>query len=331
MRNEGNTPEDVRAQAADWFARLKSVPVSRDTLEQFRAWRKQASHSEAFDEVETFWNASGEVGERPRVLAAIDAAMAGGGPAARRRSIGRTTKLVVGALGVVGAAALVAALTLVNRGDLYLTTVGQQSVVTLEDGSRVALDTDTKLEVRYSKDAREIVLERGQALFTVAHAPARPFTVTAGGTHVVATGTQFEVNRMNASTEVTLVEGRVRVSDAGGRAPFVLNPGQQARLRVARAPDVRPVNVSTATAWTHGRIIFDGVPLEDAVAEVNRYTARPIRLAPGLQADRKLSGTFDTGDIDSFVTAATELLPIRAERASDGTVRLIDASSDGHK
>src|SRR3546814_12347546 len=74
-----------------------------------------------------------------------------------------------------------------------------QHDVALEDGSRVRLDTNSALVVRYSRKHRDVVLERGRAQFDVAHAPQRPFTVHAGPGTVRAVGTQFQVQIGRAS------------------------------------------------------------------------------------------------------------------------------------
>src|SRR3546814_951836 len=79
----------------------------------------------------------------------------------------------------------------------YATAIGQQHDVALEDGSRVRLDTNSALVVRYSRKHRDVVLERGRAQFDVAHAPQRPFTVHAGPGTVRAVGTQFQVRHQD--------------------------------------------------------------------------------------------------------------------------------------
>src|SRR3546814_4203377 len=84
----------------------------------------------------------------------------------------------------------------------YATAIGQQHDVALEDGSRVRLDTNSALVVRYSRKHRDVVLERGRAQFDVAHAPQRPFTVHAGPGTVRAVGTQFQVRHQDDAVQV---------------------------------------------------------------------------------------------------------------------------------
>src|SRR5690606_5015875 len=75
----------------------------------------------------------------------------------------------------------------------YATKVGERLNVRLEDGSIVALNTATVLEVAYSPGRRDVRLVRGQALFEVARNHDRPFIVTAGDRRVTALGTAFDV------------------------------------------------------------------------------------------------------------------------------------------
>lgn len=313
----------VEAQAAQWFARLKSLPVSRETLQQFFAWQRNETHAAAFDAVERLWSSAGDLGHRPAIVAATHDALS--------RKVKR--RLPSWSLRPAFAAVAVIVLLLLGSGatywalrpaaNAYATGIGQQSVVALEDGSKVTLDTDSRIVVRFDKDGRTVVLSQGQAYFTVAHDRARPFHVEAGDTGVLATGTQFNVRRDGTAVDVTLVEGSVRVASPGASSA-TLRSGQQLLLRPDRAPVVRTVDAGTATAWKQGRIVLDGWTLGRALVEVNRYTPRPVRLGASRFADARLSGTFDVGDIENFVAATTALLPLSAERDADGSIRLID-------
>ena len=96
----------------------------------------------------------------------------------------------------------------------YETRIGEQRDVLLSDGSRVTLNTNTALSVHYSKGRRFLVLERGEALFSVAHNTARPFDVAAAGTLTRAVGTEFNVDMRNTKVTVSVLEGVVQVSTA---------------------------------------------------------------------------------------------------------------------
>ncbi|MFB2350973.1 FecR family protein, partial [Priestia megaterium] len=121
------------------------------------------------------------------------------------------------------------------------------------DGSRLRLDADSRARVRLSAERRDVELLEGRAFFDVAHDAARPFVVKAGATSVRALGTRFEVGRTGPAVEVTLVEGKVQVEDAGAKAAVILAPGDQAVVeRPAAAPRLAKVDAAAETSWTTG-------------------------------------------------------------------------------
>lgn len=100
------------------------------------------------------------------------------------------------------------------RPEVYSTGIGEQRSLTLADGSTIALNARSRVEVRYTEDRRSVELVEGQALFQVAKNPRRPFVVRAGDARVRAVGTAFDVWRGRSGTVVTVVEGRVAVGHA---------------------------------------------------------------------------------------------------------------------
>ncbi|AQR63612.1 hypothetical protein BZG35_16950 [Brevundimonas sp. LM2] len=326
MSDPDTTGEAAAREAAEWHARLGVRPVSAATLEAFRLWRRSPANAEAYRGVEAVWRTSGRLSADAEVQALTQATL----ERTRGRSNPRWTPraAVLVAVSVLAAAGFVF-MQLSPRG-VYETEIGGRRVVALEDGTRVQLDTDTRLKVRFNGTERRVMLEQGQALFTVAHDAGRPFTVAAGGTEVTALGTVFDVRRERAGARVTLVQGSVAVSDAGPREPrrWRLAPGQQ--LRTA-AVDPKPVAIDPAveTSWAQGRLVFRNAPLRDAVAEVNRYLPEEIVLAPGPVADVQVNGVFATGDRDAFVAAVSDLFGLSVERQADGRVRLGASSAGG--
>jgi transmembrane sensor len=320
MNQTGDQQDVARAEAADWFARLKSLPVSRETLEGFFAWRREPAHAEAFAAVERVWAQAGLIAD-DRAIAALtaDAYRRAG-----RRYPGRGWfKLVPMAAVVIALGVLGTVLSWDRGAQGYTTRIGEQSVVTLDDGSKITLDSDSRIVVRLSGGARRIELDHGRALFAVAHDANRPFTVRAGGTEVLATGTRFDVRRQGDLTDVTLVEGKVEVRSPDATVtPLVA--GQQWTRRADRSPIVRSVEASAEIAWTERRLVFDGTGLAAAIAEVNRYTTRPIRLDTARHAEDQVSGSFRMGDASSFAAAVAGLLPLDAVEQADGSIRLVD-------
>ena len=291
------------AEAAVWLARLQGDARTPEREAAFREWlRADPAHQKAFERATDIWAELPQMSE-PRRSAPATATV--------RKPTQRAPLYAMAAVLLVAAA--VATLLWVLRPAAYSTRIGEQKVATLEDGSRIALNTDSSVEVRYSKRERLVQLDRGEAMFEVAHNVARPFLVRAGDKQIRAVGTSFVVRRDGDTVTVTLLHGKVAVTDARatqagpGPAPTYLNPGDRLRA-VAEAPvriDTQPAEA--ATAWRRGQAFFSDTPLSDAVAEMNRYGGPRLILAdPGI-ASLKVSGVFATNDTGEFAHAVATL------------------------
>lgn len=317
----------VRDEAAQWYAKLNNTMISTDALRDFRAWRKDPACDEAYLEIEAFWGRVGKLEQDQDIRRAADEALARpskGGPLARPGG-----RALAGAVLVAGIGVALAFGWQAYSGTSYRTKVGEQRLVRLEDGSRVRLDTDSQVRVRLGSSERAIELVSGQAFFEVAHDAARPFVVRADGASVTALGTRFDVSRTATGVEVTLVEGKVRVDGeaAGAPASWTLTPGQQVATGPARAePKVRTVDAAAATSWTTGRLVFRGAPLAAAIAEVNRYSPRKIVLEDPKLAATPVTGVFDSGDTDAFVTAVSDVYDLRVDAVGEREIRLKPAA-----
>jgi transmembrane sensor len=214
--------------------------------------------------------------------------------------------------------------------EVYSTRAGERRIVTLADGSRIALDSRSEVRVHYTPDARELVLASGQARFDVAHDALRPFSVSAAGNKVVATGTAFNVDLFASSLFVTLIEGHVVVLAEPARSTalasleprLVLDAGEQLVLSPSAPPSIAVVNVERATAWENGEIIFENERLANVVARINRYARAPVTIADEPTAELRISGVFHTGDVDGFVATLASYLPVRPEKGPDGATLL---------
>jgi transmembrane sensor len=187
-------------------------------------------------------------------------------------------------------------------------------MLNLDDGTRVELNTDTQLLVKYDHHTRTVVLKSGEAYFQVAH-EHRPFMVFAGERKILALGTAFTVRRDGSSDEaltVTLIEGRVVVAPVNADPGLVpapsptvtlLNAGQRLRTRAHAKPTVDTPSIEKATGWMRGQLIFDHTPLREAAAEFSRYNKIKITVASPEAAEIPIGGIFRIGDSRSFARA----------------------------
>ncbi|WP_189487354.1 FecR family protein [Asticcacaulis endophyticus] len=204
----------------------------------------------------------------------------------------------------------------------YKTGIGEQRTVRLDDGTRLVLNTNSVLKVDFEKGIRRVRLERGEALFNVAHDKQRPFVVEANDGYVEAVGTLFVVRSEARGMEVTLLSGLVDIGhgEFNSSAKISLTPGDRWRETGAASVLDRP-KIETVTAWRNGEIIFDETPLNVAVAEVNRYTKKPIVLSDNRTAQRKISGVVRIAEPEIFVETVAGVYDLRVNN-SDKAVTL---------
>ncbi|GGY35763.1 FecR family protein [Pseudoduganella albidiflava] len=255
------------------------------------------------------------------VLAAMEAA-----PPAR----GRRAFVLGGALAAGIAALAVTSLAPDLLGPVtYETARGEFRKVQLADRSTVSINSASLVEVRLTDAQRRVALTQGEAWFEVAKDRARPFVVEAGDLRVRAVGTAFSVRRHAQGAEVLVTEGVVEVWANGGTAPrrrvgaggLVLVSGDGSGPRV----DTDPAEVARRLAWREGKVVFQNQPLDDAVAEFNRYNTRQIVVADPALRRKPLVGHYRIDQPEEFANDVHALLnvpvAIRADTIQIGTAR----------
>jgi transmembrane sensor len=320
---------DIDEEAATWIWRMDSATVDAGDRQAFDAWlRQDPRHRRAAAELSAVWGALDGLAEAKRgekIATFTNAAKPALLPSTQRWWFAAAAML---------AAIAVGAMWLQKGSELQTlaTAVGQQRDVTLADGSIVTLNTNTIVETDLRRRTREIYLRKGEAHFQVAHDRSRPFLVHAGDAVVRAVGTAFEVRVMtDQHVDVVVDEGRVEVR-ATAQEPVsqklpattvrALNAGE--RLSTAsRDFAVVPITaqqLSSELAWREGAIIFDGEPLSEAIAEIERYTDARIIVSDPQIAALRVGGRFRTGDVQEFFNALQTALPVSIRHSSAGVV-----------
>ncbi|KQY88241.1 FecR domain-containing protein [Pelomonas sp. Root1444] len=333
------TPE-IAAEAAVWIARLhgpdRSPRMERECLD----WQsRSAVHRLAFERCTEVWQAVPQL-----KLADAYASVSSGTAQADGKRGGRRWGggWVLAALAAVFAVGAGLAFQLGRETDTYATGVGEQRLVVLDDGTRMSLNTDTRVRVQADRAQRLVRIQSGEALFEVAKDPSRPFVVRAADSEVVALGTVFNVRLagggpVDDGLAVTLIEGRVAVRPAAadrrqGIAPakeVLMQVGERMRLiKASRSggPATQKMDrprIDQMLAWKRSEVVFDDAPLVEAVAEMNRYSRVPIVLSgDGYGSRLRVSGLYRTGDSNGFARAVAALHGLRAlER--DGRLELL--------
>ena len=318
-------PSTVHDEAAAWFLRLRDGGDAATRAEHDAWLAADPAHGEAFDAVRSTWSLFGDQGAAPELLAMRRDALGRAHRAGGRRwgGIQPGRRSVAAGIVALAAAPLGAFWWFSARsapGQDYRTGLGEQRTVTLGDGSRLSLDANTVLKVAYSPDLRLIELATGRAHFEVAKDPTRPMKVRAGAKTITALGTAFTVERQAEHVVVTLVEGRVAVTEDGVPATE-LRPQQQLVL----APNTPPVlhqevDVDRAMAWREGKLVFDDETLAEAAARMNNYSALKVVVEGDAVRNLRISGIFKAGDTPAFVEAVKAYFPVDAQAADETVV-----------
>lgn len=330
-----DTGKDIEDMAAFWIVRLGAPDCTPEDRFAFDAWKREnPAHEDAFNRLQRGNAYLDRFMTEPDFQARIERARERSKPPLWRE---RRFQFAAAAAVLLAVALSVVLLTSpfspngrVAAFDTYETKIGERSTVTLADGSIVTINTNSRIEVDYTADMREIRLTRGQGYFEVAKDMGRPFVVEAGDKRVVALGTVFDV-RFDKKNEVqvTLLEGLVQVDDvqtpeAAAPRQVELKPGERLVARADAAPEILETDGIEETSWRKGQLVFRSRPLADVVAEMNRYSAQKIILDDDERVlALKVSGVFNSGGrAATFVDALEAMHSLEARRSGQNQLTL---------
>ncbi len=308
--------------AADWAVRRDLGTLSTEEQAAFEAWlAADVRHLGAYGRAEAVLSRL----ERLRGVA-VDAAPSGD---AEPSGWTRRRTLLTGGV----AASLVAGvgITRIHDGahqETFSTQIGQMQEVVLTDGSIVSLNTNSKIAINFSNEARNINLLRGEVLFDVAKDRQRPFVVSAGDTRVRAVGTSFMVSLLpERPMQVLVKEGVVELQRADDLKAIPVRAS--ANIRATARPGAPIVTVAMPEeklvrdlAWQQGSIALDNQTLAYAAREFARYSEVRIVVDPAV-SNRTVTGLFASNDPVGFANAAASVLKLRAQ-VRGGEVRIFE-------
>lgn len=202
---------------------------------------------------------------------------------------------------------------------VYNNVKGQIRRIVLADKSVLQLNGAAQVRVVYEDDDRRAAMGQAEAAFTMTPSEDRPFLITSGDRVVETTGGELNILRQTsqngATTVLTIRRGRARVYpedraaegiDAAAGDEVSWTDGQE-------PPRVRKVNAANAFAWLNHRLAYDKAPLSQVVADLNRYVARPIRIADPSLAGLLYTGTLNIEGEDMMLRKLAAVLPIQAK------------------
>jgi transmembrane sensor len=333
---DASQQDEIDFLAYEWVQR-EHDGLSADCQAELQAWLDaDPRHAAAFDEYKNGWSRFGPLSEAvvtgdptpdPQRFA----------PAATSASKSILLQFQKHILPLAAAIFLVFSLSVFWRGRgadappqaLSLPALCEQR--TLDDGTVVELNRGAQIRVEYSDAIRRVVLLQGEANFSVAKNPDRPFIVDAAGVQVRAIGTVFNVRHSVDSVRVVVTEGRVQVEPRSA-APQVtaslLEAGQKTDIALNQ-PALAPAVVKLAAAdlerellWQPKLLDFDNVPLGAIVEEFNRRNPVHLVINDRAIAARPMTATFRSDNVEGLVRLLEENFGVRATRLSNTEIQL---------
>ncbi|HEV7308075.1 FecR family protein [Ensifer sp.] len=318
MTKDNHIPEALLEEAMDWFLELKARPNCRDTQAAFQAWLGRSDlHARSWEAALKTWQLLGEVppvhedlwrGARP------PAAHQPSSRRAHRTASGRAARsLAIGATVVALAACLVVLVSLPSllvwwQAD-HVTGTGQKSTIALADGTIIELAGGSAIATEIGASVRHVRLLKGEAFFTVARDPSRPFVVDAAGVEVSVLGTAFDVALASTETTVELAHGTVAVSYSGSdhKQNFELAPGETATVAHATGAVTRSaIAPDEIGGWRDGKMFVNNVTVAAAVERLQRYHAAWITIPQSGLAEKRVTGVYDLSDPDHALQALVQ-------------------------
>lgn len=319
----------ARAEASAWVARLHGPMRTPEVEAAFRHWLGASDENRLqFERVTQVWDDARGIPQGGVVR-----------PIRRERSYG-TRPWAVAAVILAAVGIVTLSVYRIWFAGVYRTGIGEQLLVHLEDGSRVLLNSNSRIKVHFTADRRHVIMGHGEAYFEVAGVPERRFIVSAGSHDVTALGTAFQVRYDAGDTAVTLVEGKVAVSNPdrgarGARAPaggssegstdgtqmVTLNPGERLLMVRNAAPKRDVPRLDVVTAWRRGEVVLEKTTLDEAVAEMNRYQGEQLVIGSPSVGKLRISGIYHIGDSADFARTVASLYRLQVTE-KDNQIRL---------
>ena len=324
MKHKANT--QIVREASHWAVRIDQDDLTSIERRELARWLKASPvHVEELLGAMSFVYAMGEIDAHEQFD--VDALISGtsgvvvplqGDRRSKARTGRRSGPWSPGGLRVAGVACIAAAIAWLALSQaettppaagplVFKTTIGEQGEMLLSDGSKVHLNTDTRLVVRIGPDRRLAELTYGEAFFDVKASPRATFEVRAGPVSAQVLGTQFNVRYLENQATISVAEGKVAVgmpSDAADPdsqvAEVLLTVGEQVSWSPTNLiPAKQVIDPSIPASWQTGRLIFEGGTLRFIASEFNRYNQLQLIVTDSI-AHERFSGVFDASDPASF-------------------------------
>ncbi|WP_226456024.1 FecR domain-containing protein [Pseudomonas sp. AF03-9] len=303
LRKQPPLAADVLEEAAEWLMRLSENDLSASERAEWERWKTSSPERDrAWARAQLLQS---KLGGLPPALAM--SALDRPSHPERRAALGKLALLL--AVMPVGWGSWKLAQSQQWTAD-YRTHVGERRELVLADGSRITLNTDTAIDVRFDSQQRLVHLREGEMLVQTAADTSRPFLVSTRQGRMQALGTRFTVRELSPLTHLAVLEGAVKVmlAENNQSTPLIVNAGQRMDFSAQTFGGVAATDRNVG-AWTQGMLMADRMRLADFVAELARYRRGFVRCDPAI-ADLRISGAFPISDTQRTLNMLVQTYPV---------------------
>jgi transmembrane sensor len=305
--------DDIAEQARTWLIRMRSGKATQADVRAYRRWcAAHPEHAQKAESLSDIWSAlPAAVAVYEERNGAIDFSMP-----EESRHVSRPARRAF-----VGFAVAAGASWLALRPPLqlwpavsdfaadYRTGTGEQRRIALSERVVVEMNTQTRINVLAAQAGQPVShgidLLAGEAEVVAAVPVAsqtsaiHPVVVVAGRGRLEAQVARFDIRRTREQTCVTCVAGSIAFEHP--QQQLTLTANEQLIYNDSNLRVVSGVDPHTVIAWRQGRLVFDGVPLVDVIAEINRYRPGKVILRNAALGRRLVKAEFSIATVGNAI------------------------------
>lgn len=310
---------DIAKAAAEWLTLSMDTEWSDGDLKRLQQWRNaDPEHERAWRHIQNMSNAL----QRLHGPAAYQTLSALHVPS--RRNV---LKALFG-LGIMAGGGVLASKTEAWQLQVadYSTATGERKEQTLVDGTKIALNTRSAVDVHFTASARILHLRTGEMMVTTGHQAGeqRPLHVLTAHGNIYPIGTRFNIKYSTSSTVVTVLEGAVNIITRQGHT-CVIHAGEHTSFSAEQIQKTSPAPPQTG-AWQKGLLFANDMRLADLVQELGRYRTGLLDCDDSV-AELRISGVFPLNNTSQALAALPNSLPVRLVYRTRYWVRVIASRS----
>lgn len=331
-----NHSSKLRETATRWFVRMQHAEPDHPDRSRFEAWLMSSpAHAAEYAAVSDVWHDFDSTKQLQTLASAMEQKKFIA-QQTRSNKIQKTATAMLSIL-IITVASLLgfqsyqdwqATPTMQVAMNTNIGIIKQQS---LEDGSKLTINPDSDVQIRYYRNKRMVRLNRGEVIFEVAKDAERPFIVDTDHAKVTVLGTRFVVNKLNKLSRISVDHGVVSVEASTVSDPataesknmaIVLHKGEVAEVSATQPPQRIARDASNAFSITQGIINFEQADLDEIAETLSRYRQTRVHAKSGNQQSKAphITAVVKITEIEGFINALPHIAAVQIQHLSNETL-----------